>query len=94
MLQIVFLAMTTNERINSGRYKHFTAAAAAAARSGKSRPRSPFHRGIWQNIVDFVGVRCCGLCHPEPTDWMERFDFKEEPESFPLLESKENFQYV
>lgn len=85
--------MTTNERINSGRYKHFVAVA-AAARNSISKPRSPFHRGIWQNIVDFVGIRCFGLCKPDPVDWMERFDFKDEPESHPLLEPKENYQYV
>ncbi|KAF4521454.1 hypothetical protein B566_EDAN001751 [Ephemera danica] len=90
--QIVCLAMTTNERINAGRYKHF--ASAAATRSGAARHRSPFHRGIWKNLVDFVGTPCCNFCKPEQVDWLQRFEFKDEPESLPLLEPKENYQYV
>ncbi|XP_065350029.1 palmitoyltransferase Hip14 [Cloeon dipterum] len=81
--QIVVLAMTTNERINCGRYKHF-----------KSKRRSPWHRGFFQNAVDFTGVRLCGLLRPDRTDWLEQFEFEGQADQVPLLEAKDNFQYI
>jgi hypothetical protein len=41
--------MTTNERMNASRYKHFH----VPGRPGLIR--SPFNRGIIQNIVDTAG---------------------------------------
>ena len=55
--------MTTNERINAGRYKHFSDPDACGER------RSPFDRGPLQNAVDFFGCRCLGACKPTGTDW-------------------------
>ncbi|XP_059478555.1 palmitoyltransferase Hip14 isoform X2 [Neocloeon triangulifer] len=80
--QIVFLAMTTNERINAGRYKHF------------SGQKSPFHKGLVQNFVDFVECRCLGFCRPNQTNWMEQFEFEARPDEAPLLDAKENYQYI
>ena len=56
--------MTTNERINAGRYKHFSDPDA-----GGGERRSPFDRGPVQNAVDFFGCRCLGACKPATTDW-------------------------
>ena len=66
--QIVYLGMTTNERMNLGRYTHFR-------RREKHRfwTESPFTRGPWNNLVDFLGWRCVGLCKPRRTDWSRTF---------------------
>lgn len=66
--QIVWLAMTTNERMNLGRYTHFR-------RREKNRYwlESPFNRGLVNNAVDFLGWRCYGLCKPRRTNWAKAF---------------------
>lgn len=89
MYQIMCLGMTTNERMNSGRYKHFH-------KSGRlnGAPHSPFHRGLCQNLIDFAQVRCFGLLKPDTTDWLTRYDIKQSVEQVPLLSAKENYQYV
>lgn len=91
LYQILFIGMTTNERMNQGRYKHFQALSSG---SSKSRARSPFHRGIVQNAADFVGLGCFGLVRPDPTDWMSRFEVCGNIEEVPLLPPKDNYQYV
>ncbi|XP_026271983.1 palmitoyltransferase Hip14 isoform X1 [Frankliniella occidentalis] len=82
--QIVILGMTTNERLNHWRYQHFQ-------QGGVSH--SPFHRGYFQNLVDFFGWHCFGLLHPDQTDWSKTFHVGAEAEH-PLLNTKENYQYV
>nr|CAD7444734.1 unnamed protein product [Timema bartmani] len=89
LYQIMCLGMTTNERMNSGRYKHFH----TSGRTGMET-RSPFHRGICQNLVDFSEFRCFGLLKPDSTDWLTRYDIKQSVEQVPLLSAKENYQYV
>ena len=44
----MYLAMTTNERMNAGRYKHF--------HGKRGEIRSPFHKGVLQNLVDVAGI--------------------------------------
>jgi len=92
--QVVFLGMTTNERMNLGRYTHFR-------KRGKTELESPFSRGSWNNLVDFLGWRCYGLCKPRKTNWARAFvppgaktfeDYKERRSSYsedfePLLSS-------
>lgn len=58
--QIVFMAMTTNERINRGRYKHFI------EKGGKS----PFDLGIIGNIAEFLQCNCFGLMRYKRKNWM------------------------
>lgn len=82
--QIVILGMTTNERLNHWRYQHFQ-------QGGVSR--SPFHKGYFQNFVDFFGWRCFGLLQPDTTDWSKTFQVAPEAER-PLLNTKENYQFV
>ncbi|XP_049956340.1 palmitoyltransferase Hip14 [Schistocerca serialis cubense] len=89
MYQIMCLGMTTNERMNSGRYKHFH----TTGRLGQET-RSPFHRGLCQNLIDFAEFRCFGLFKPDSTDWLTRYDIKDSVEQMPLLSAKENYQYV
>ena len=59
--------MTTNERMNLARYAHFHT-------NKRGSYNSPFDRGIWQNMVDFVGFRCFGSLRPIKDDWYNRYD--------------------
>ncbi|EDS29838.1 conserved hypothetical protein [Culex quinquefasciatus] len=81
--QVVCLGMTTNERMNRGRYRHFQ------AKGGKS----PFTRGPVRNLFDFLECSCFGLVQPLQTDWMQYFDFDKSVEHEPLLRP-DNFQYA
>lgn len=83
--QVVWLGMTTNERMNRGRYRHFQAL------GGKS----PFSRGPIKNTADFLECGCFGLVEPITTDWMTHFDMKMCIEREPLLRAPtDNYQYV
>ncbi|XP_011694791.1 PREDICTED: palmitoyltransferase ZDHHC17 isoform X1 [Wasmannia auropunctata] len=79
--QIMVLGMTTNERMNAGRYKHF-------------KQGNPFHRGALQNAADFCNFSFCGLKAKPSSDWLHSFDLKQSIEKLPLLAQKDNFQYV
>merc|ERR1719481_151342 len=65
--QVSVLAMTTNERMNSARYRHFK----HGTRPGSQV--SPFDRGVWQNVVDFAGWKFGGLLKPATIDWTKQF---------------------
>ncbi|KAK2704348.1 palmitoyltransferase Hip14-like [Artemia franciscana] len=78
LYQVICMSMTTNERINQGRYSHFID-------SNRKYGRSPFFRGIVRNCVDFFELRCCGLVRPEVVDWTTFYE-SEEKESL-LLET-------
>lgn len=82
--QIVWLGMTTNERMNRGRYRHFQAA------GGKS----PFNRGPIKNVADFLECSCFGAVQPVTTDWMTYFELEKSIEHEPLLRATDNYQYV
>lgn len=80
--------MTTNERMNVGRYKHFHPV------NDMNSTRSPFDRGACQNIIDVLEIRCCGLFNPDNTDWMTQYQLNEKVEAAPLLTEKDEYQYV
>ncbi|XP_018326776.1 palmitoyltransferase Hip14 isoform X2 [Agrilus planipennis] len=82
--QISCLGMTTNERMNKGRYVHFV------NNSGKS----PFSRSPLANLADFFGCRCFGLFTPQTKDWTTSYNLDKGIEQQPLLKHKDNFQYV
>lgn len=63
--QVVWLAMTTNERMNAARYKHFQ-------RVSRGVHKSPFDRGLLQNTVDFFGLKL-GRLRPSKVDWTKQF---------------------
>ncbi|XP_071954906.1 palmitoyltransferase ZDHHC17-like [Antedon mediterranea] len=65
LFQISYLAVTTNERMNQRRYKHF--------KDKDGNPINPFNRGIVRNLVDFFNVRCFGICRPMKVDWILQF---------------------
>ena len=73
LYQIMWLAVTTNERINMGRYKHF--------QEDKHRKRrSPFDKGCIRNSIDFCGWSWGGWCRPSKEDWFKRYSMDEEKE--------------
>lgn len=74
------LGMTTNERINVRRYKHFSKG-------------NPFHRGALQNAADFCECSMCGYQGKPSTDWLHIYDVKSSVEKLPLLIQKD-YQYV
>lgn len=82
--QIIWLGMTTNERMNRGRYRHFQAA------GGKS----PFNRGPIRNTADFLECNCFGTVSTVKTNWMTNFDLDKTIEHEPLLRPTDNYQYV
>ncbi|KAG5883927.1 hypothetical protein JTB14_032150 [Gonioctena quinquepunctata] len=84
MYQITCLGMTTNERMNRGRYSHFI------ANGGKS----PFTKGPILNLLEFFECSCFGMVKPESKDWMTSYDIDKNIEHQPLLRHKDNFQYV
>ena len=62
--------MTTNERMNLGRYSHFHT-------NQRGVFKSPFDRGMWQNLVDFMEFRCLGYLRPIKDDWMNKYEMEE-----------------
>jgi palmitoyltransferase len=72
--QISILGMTTNERMNAGRYAHFR----SHGQGGGHSHLSPFSKGCWQNSVDFLGWNCRGLLKPNREDWFFRYDVDED----------------
>ncbi|KAF7248895.1 Palmitoyltransferase ZDHHC17 [Varanus komodoensis] len=57
--------ITTNERMNARRYKHFKVTTTSI--------ESPFNHGCIRNIIDFFEFRCCGLFRPVIVDWTRQY---------------------
>ncbi|XP_064635159.1 palmitoyltransferase ZDHHC17-like [Lineus longissimus] len=90
LYQVVYLGMTTNERLNIKRYTHFHTAK-------KGIFKSPFTRGIFKNFIDLLGWRCGGICRPDGTDWMKKYDVDDNTSIKPrvtLNQGRDNYQYV
>ena len=68
--QIIFLAMTTNERLQSKKYQHF--------QDTRGSFRSAFTKGPIRNAIDFFGCKCFGLFRPNREDkWFNSFSADE-----------------
>uniref|UniRef100_A0A672TDH6 Palmitoyltransferase n=1 Tax=Sinocyclocheilus grahami TaxID=75366 RepID=A0A672TDH6_SINGR len=65
LYQIAVLGITTNERMNARRYKHFKVTATSI--------ESPFNHGCMRNLIDFFELRCCGLLRPVVVDWTSQY---------------------
>lgn len=68
--------MTTNERLNASRYRHFHRTPKNASWLKKSKYSSPFDRGICQNLADFFHLRVGGIgssIHRD-VDWKNEFN--------------------
>lgn len=63
LYQVLWLGMTTNERMNAPRYSHF--------KDGSGHIKSPFSNGLLQNTADFFNISICGLVRPRKIDWMK-----------------------
>lgn len=76
--QMVYLGMTTNERLNAGRYKHFHRTPKQPSWLRHSKFNSPFDRGICQNTADLFELRVsfCGksCLQPQRIDWKTEFN--------------------
>jgi len=78
LYQVMFLAMTTNERMNAGRYKHFT-------RTRQGHFTSPFNKGVIQNLADVTGWKFGGFVNTRRVDWSKQFEAEEDE---PLMSSQ------
>ncbi|XP_042222045.1 palmitoyltransferase ZDHHC17-like [Homarus americanus] len=88
LYQVLILGMTTNERMNCYRYKHFQV-------GKKGEVRSPFHHGVWQNLQDLLNWQCFGIFKPDRTDWLHIYTLSESAEDKqPLLSQSDMYQYV
>lgn len=67
--QIVWLGMTTNERINAARYEHFIP-------HGKGYS-SPYNRGKCQNLFDFIQCHCLRFRFLNDQVWFKYCDFRD-----------------
>ncbi|KAK2832071.1 hypothetical protein Q7C36_015533 [Tachysurus vachellii] len=65
LYQIAGIGITTNERMNARRYKHFKVTATSI--------ESPFNHGCVRNLIDFFELRCCGLLRPTLVDWTTQY---------------------
>lgn len=65
--QIIWLGMTTNERINAARYEHFIP-------YGKGY-KSPYNRGKIQNFLDFAQCHCLQFKFLSEQVWFKYCDF-------------------
>jgi len=72
--QVLGLGMTTNEKLNAGRYKHFHRLPKKSSWLKSSKFNSPFDRGFFQNMADFFHIRFCGLLKVSDVNWKEEFD--------------------
>uniref|UniRef100_L7M222 Palmitoyltransferase n=1 Tax=Rhipicephalus pulchellus TaxID=72859 RepID=L7M222_RHIPC len=70
LYQMVWLAMTTNERMNCNRYPHFR-------RASSGRVISPFNMGPLKNLADFCEWRCLGA---NPRDWRHVYNANDDDE--------------
>ncbi|KAK9885661.1 hypothetical protein WA026_012424 [Henosepilachna vigintioctopunctata] len=84
LYQITCLGMTTNERMNRGRYSHFLS----------NHGKSPFSKGPLMNIAEFLGCTCFGFFKKEEQDWLTSYDLEKSIERQPLIRHKDNYQYV
>lgn len=117
LYQIMWLGVTTNERLNQAKYFYmekmssFRGDSAPASHGhshgigdkkcyhdhSKHKYENPFHRGVFKNLIDTLGYRCCGLFRPAKTNWSTVYDLpgKETNHSrTPFNVARENYQFV
>ncbi|XP_062593400.1 palmitoyltransferase ZDHHC17-like, partial [Saccostrea cucullata] len=89
LYQVVWLGMTTNERMNHGRYKYLYGNFSESHGQGhnrrghghshgpsgesKQKGQNPFDRGPIRNLVDILDFQFCGLNRPNRIDWMNLY---------------------
>jgi len=70
LYQVMWLGMTTNERLNISRYKHFQ-----GEKNGETV--NPFHRGLCRNLIDLMEWRIPPFCRRQGLDWRNLFTVDE-----------------
>ncbi|XP_038075514.1 palmitoyltransferase ZDHHC17-like isoform X2 [Patiria miniata] len=71
--QVIYLGVTTNERMNHTRYEYFRDPKAPKGPFRDEELHNPFHRGVLRNLVDFFECTCFGLFRPMKVDWAVQF---------------------
>ncbi|KAK3103253.1 hypothetical protein FSP39_017853 [Pinctada imbricata] len=115
LYQVMWLGMTTNERLNAGRYTYLHSPSPddkvkgvknqgqcqrgqCQKGEGCKKTQSPFHRGMFKNLIDLLDFRCCGLFRPNKVDWMNIYvpPGVDTPslERLKLNVARENYQFV
>ncbi|KAK6192633.1 hypothetical protein SNE40_004074 [Patella caerulea] len=109
LYQIMWLGMTSNERLNSYRYSIFHDKQPEAGghshqhsnncHHDQKEPKiiSPFHRGIFQNLNDVLKIRICGILRPLQVDWTTKYELNESDNlrhRKPFNSPRENYQFV
>lgn len=69
LYQIVWLGVTTNERMNATRYPHFRTS------SHGHLEKSPYDRGFINNVADFFECSMFGVFRPNMIDWKAKMEF-------------------
>jgi len=90
LYQIMWLGVTTNERMNFRRYTQFHT-------SKKGVYASPYHRGVFQNLVDLMGWKCFGFVRPDKTNWNTAYDVdssKVAGTNMNFSTPRDNYQFV
>ncbi|XP_039257376.2 palmitoyltransferase ZDHHC17-like [Styela clava] len=72
LYQIVWLGVTTNERMNASRYAHFRTS------DHGHLEKSPYNRGFLNNTADFFECSLLGLLRPVIVDWKTKMEFGSE----------------
>jgi len=70
LYQVLWLAMTTNERMNCRRYQHFK-------RNLDGQITSPFYQGVTQNFLDFFEISLSRKWSKSPIDWMRVYSVED-----------------
>ncbi|XP_065647593.1 palmitoyltransferase ZDHHC17 isoform X2 [Hydra vulgaris] len=69
LYQVLWLGMTTNERMNAARYSHFL-----DPKTGSIN--TPFSNSVLQNAADFFNISICGIIKPIKIDWMNEYELR------------------
>lgn len=84
--QSIFVALTTNERLNVDRYKHFF--------DENGKYRNPFNFGILQNFVDLIEMNV-GFMKPTMINWRKEYNIQDIINSkYYKKREKANYQIV
>ncbi|XP_071809024.1 palmitoyltransferase ZDHHC17-like [Asterias amurensis] len=95
--QVIYLGVTTNERMNHAKYQHFRDPKRPKGPFRDENLFNPFHRGVLRNFVDFFECTCMGLCRPMKVDWGVQFstDLSQSgATNFVSTNNRENYQFV
>nr|NP_001071933.1 zinc finger protein [Ciona intestinalis]BAE93338.1 zinc finger protein [Ciona intestinalis] len=84
LYQIIWLGVTTNERMNAGRYHHFH-----TSQHGNLET-SPFNRGVVANFADFFQIELCGMLKPLKIDWKSKMEFLPEYKNVTIRKSHDH----